>query len=278
MKNQLNMLNQLQELVLTRDEHHQTGNGSRMEALDDSIDQLSGKLDAAVREMYTRLYKKSHIVVSPMIDGCCAVCGMRLPTSQVQQVRMAKTLQTCSSCGRILFNEEEDAPRRVGEKAVRGEPRKSGISRFSAEELCIADLKSKTPAGAIEELANRMVAHKFVTNAPQLVKLAMEREGMCPTSIGESIAFPHVRGVEGGGLTLALGVSKDGIVWDGDGSKVNIVCFSVIPVAVSPFYLRLMSALTDAFRRPDTIKLLTDAPDGPQLWKAFMKATRYSVR
>ena len=34
MKSQINLLNQLQELVLTRDEHHQTGDGSHMEALD----------------------------------------------------------------------------------------------------------------------------------------------------------------------------------------------------------------------------------------------------
>ena len=278
MKNQLNLLNQLQELVLTRDEHHQTGDGSRMDALDESIDALAERLEGPVRDMYTRLYKKSHIVVSPMIDSCCAVCGMRLPTSQVQQVRMAKTLQMCSSCGRILFNEEEDAPRNIVEKAARGEPRKTGISRFSAEELCIADLKSDTPAGAIGELAERMVAHKFVTNAPQLVKLAMEREGICPTSIGGNIAFPHVRGVEGGGLTLALGVSRKGIAWDGTDEKVNIVCFSVIPVAVSPFYLRLMSALTDAFRKSDTVNLLMEAPDEPQLWKTFMRATRYNVK
>ena len=42
MKSQINLLNQLQELVLTRDEHHQTGDGSHMEALDASIDALVG--------------------------------------------------------------------------------------------------------------------------------------------------------------------------------------------------------------------------------------------
>ena len=104
MKNQINLLNQLQELVLTRDEHHQMGDGSHTDALSDSIDALAGKLDPQPKALYDRLYKKDHIVMSPMTNGCCAVCGMRLPISQVQQVRLAKTIQTCSSCGRMLFN------------------------------------------------------------------------------------------------------------------------------------------------------------------------------
>ena len=38
MKSQINILRQLQELVLTRDEHHQTGDGSHMDELNDSIE------------------------------------------------------------------------------------------------------------------------------------------------------------------------------------------------------------------------------------------------
>ena len=33
MKSQINILRQLQELVLTRDEHHQVGDGNRLEAV-----------------------------------------------------------------------------------------------------------------------------------------------------------------------------------------------------------------------------------------------------
>ena len=206
MKNQINLLNQLQELILTRDEHHQTGDGSHMDALSDAIDQLADKLDPQPKALYTRLYKKDHVVMSPMANGCCAVCGMRLPISQVQQVRLAKTIQTCSSCGRMLFTAEEDAPKYTGGKPARGEPRKTGISRFSAEELMVASLEATTPQGAIEELAKAMAENRFVSNPDALVKSAMERENVLSTAMGEGLAFPHVRGVEGGGLALALGL------------------------------------------------------------------------
>ena len=278
MKSQLNTLNQLQELVLTRDEHHRIGDGSHMDSLDQSIDALVDKLEPQPKALYQRLYKKDHIVMSPMVNGCCAVCGMRLPISQIQQVRLAKTIQTCSSCGRMLFNEDDDAPRSTVEPPARGEPRKTGISRFSAEELMICDLKSSTAEGAIRELAEAMVANRFVSNADALVVAAMERESILSTAMGNGLAFPHVRGVEGGGLTIALGVSKDGIVYDDSGTKVNFIFFSVIPVAVSAFYLRLMSGLTDAFTKKTNRDLLAAAKTPTELWKALTKTTRATIQ
>ena len=277
MKSQLNLLNQLQELVLTRDEHHQTGDGSHMDVLDASIDALVDKLEPQPKALYQRLYKKDHVVMAPMVNGCCAVCGMKLPISQVQQVRIAKTLQTCSSCGRMIYEGDEDAPRYVAEKPTRGEPRKTGISRFSAETLMV-ELKAEKPEDAVRELADAMAENKFVSNPAALVVAAMERESVLSTAIGEGLAFPHVRGVEGGGLTLALGVSKKGIAWDASGEIVHLVFFSVIPVAVSAFYLRLMAGLTEAFAKQDNREILLSAALPADLWKAFMKATRYTIR
>jgi len=279
MKNQINLLNQLQELVLTRDEHHQTGDGSHIDSLNDSIDALTDKLETPVKSLYQRLYKKDHVVMAPMINGTCAACGMKLPISQVQQVRFAKTIQTCSSCGRMLYDEEEDAPRYVGEKPARGEPRKNGISRFSAEELMVCELKGKTTAEAVRELAEAMVSNRFVSNADALVSAAMERESVLSTAMDNGLAFPHVRGVEGGGLTLALGTSKEGVAFGPSAAdKAHIVFFSVIPVAVSAFYLRLMAGLMEAFGKKENRDSLLNAGNSAELWKALMKATRHTIR
>jgi mannitol/fructose-specific phosphotransferase system IIA component (Ntr-type) len=84
--------------------------------------------------------------------------------------------------------------------------------------------------------------------------------------------------VEGGGLSLALGLSEKGIVWDADGSRVHVVVFSVIPVAVSAFYLRLVSMLCDAFKRKENLTLVRGSQNAADLWKNLVKATRYSVR
>lgn len=277
MQSLINHLNQLQELVLIRDEHRATGDGSHMESLNNSIDQLTDKLPPEVKSLYQRLYNKDHIVMSPMHNGCCAICGMRLPISQVQSVRLCKQIQNCPSCARMLF-EESDAPRWVGETPSRNEPRKSGISRFSAETLMVPDLQGETAAEVIVELATLMEKKKFVSGVDKLVKSALEREAVLSTAMENGLAFPHVRGVEGGGLTLALGVSKNGIKFDDNGNTVNIVFFITIPTAVSAFYLRLMAGLTETFLKEQNRAALLAAQTPEQLWKALTKATRYSIK
>ena len=275
MKSQLNNLRQLQELVLTRDEHHQTGDGSHLDSLNDAIAELQDKMDAQVAGLYARLYKRSHIVMAAMSNGCCAVCGMQVPIAQSQQVKLAKHLVTCSSCGRILFATEADEAQNVAERNDRDDP-KTGISRFSAAELMIVDLDTDTREGEISALAKCMESSKFISNADSLIAKAMEREAVLSTAIGGSLAFPHVRGVEGGGLTLAMGVSKKGIDWDGE--KVHVVFFSAIPVAVSAFYLRLMSGIIQAFSKKENLDAVLSAADSAALWKALVKATRHTVK
>lgn len=277
MQSLINHLNQLQELVLIRDEHRATGDGRHMDSLNNSIDQLTDKLPPEIKSLYQRLYKKDHIVMAPMYNGCCAICGMRMPISQVQAVRLCKQIQNCPSCARILF-EESDAPRWVGETPSRTEPRKSGISRFSAESLMSPDLKGTNGAEVITELATLMEQKNFVSGVDKLVESALEREAVLSTAMENGLAFPHVRGVEGGGLTLALGVSKQGVKFDEAGNMVNIVFFITIPTAVSAFYLRLMSGLTETFLKEQNRAALLAAETPEQLWKALVKATRFSIK
>lgn len=277
MQGLINHLNQLQDLVLIRDEHRATGDGTHLDRLNDAIDELADKLPPEVKSLYRRLYTKDHIVTAPMYNGCCSICGMRLPIAQVQAVRLCKQLQNCPNCARILY-EENDAPRWVGEAPSRTAPRKSGISRFSAESLMIADLKAANGPDAIRELANLMEEMNFISNADKLVQSALEREAVLSTAMENGIAFPHVRGVEGGGLTLALGISKKGIPFNDAGTLVNIIFFTTIPTAVGPFYLHLMAGITEAFMKEANRTAVMEATDSSQLWKALTKATRHTVK
>ncbi len=274
MKSQINILRQLQELVLTRDEHHQTGDGSHLDKLNDSIDDLQKKLQPQVLGIYTRLYKKSHIALASMSNGCCSVCGMQVPIAQAQQVRLAQHLVTCSSCGRILFADDADAARNVAEKVDREEV-KTGISRFSAEELMIVDIDSESSEAAITQLAKAMESNHFISNADSLITAAMDREAVLSTAM-DGVAFPHVRGVEGGALTLAMGTSKKGVDWNGE--KVHLVFLSAIPVAVSAFYLRLMAGLAQSFSKKESRDAALAAKDSAALWKTLVKLTRHTVK
>ena len=132
-------------------------------------------------------------------------------------------------------------------------------------------LTRRTFVGKVMSLLLNMLSRLVITFRPRSKRLLI-------SPMGDGLAFPHVRGVEGGGLTLALGVSKKGFVYDDAGSKVNFIFFSVIPVAVSAFYLRLMSGLTDAFTKEANRDLLMAAKTPTELWKALTRATRSTIQ
>ena len=79
-------------------------------------------------------------------------------------------------------------------------------------------------------------------------------------------------------MTLALGVAKKGIRYDEAGSIVNLVFFITIPTAVSAFYLRLMSGLTETFLKEQNREAMLAAETPELLWKALIKATRYTIK
>lgn len=277
MQSLINHLSQLQELVLIRDEHRATGDGSHLDRLNASIDQLADKLPPEVRSLYHRLYSKDHIVMAPMYNGCCSICGVRLPIAQVQAVRIGKQMQNCPSCARILY-EDTDTPRWVGETPSRTAPRKTGISRFSAESLMLPGLRAETSAEAIAELARLMESKHFVSGSEKLIQSALEREAVLSTAMENGLAFPHVRGIEGGGLTLALGVSRKGVVFDDIRQKIHIIFLITIPTAVSAFYLRLMAGLTETFLKEQNRAAVLAAETPEQLWKALTKSTRHAIK
>ncbi len=121
-----------------------------------------------------------------------------------------------------------------------------------------------------------MEQNKFISNAESLVTAAIERENVLSTALGGGIAFPHVRGVEGGALTLAMGVSQKGIDWDGE--KVHIIFLSAIPVAVSAFYLRLMSGIMQAYAKKENYDAALAAKTSAALWKSLVKATHRTIK
>jgi hypothetical protein len=148
--------------------------------------------------------------IVPVTNSVCAGCGMHLPTSLVQIVRQGQTVSSCPTCTRILFHPEVSF-RNVQRPASRVGPRKIGIQRFSDTLLMIPQLAATERDEAIREMAARIQETGFVDQADRLAEDAIRREAIISTAVEHGIAFPHVRCVEGGGLTLALGMSRKGV-------------------------------------------------------------------
>jgi len=277
MRSIVNHLIQLQELTLIRDEHRALSEGEHLDRLSDSIDELTRKLPAQMRGVYNRLQKRDHIVAAPVNEDACSMCGMKIPISQVQAVRKGEIIQNCPSCARVLYWTE--VPRWTGDAPSRLAPRKNGIQRFSHSSLMIPELQATTREEAIAELVGTMAENGFTEEREKLFSLALDREAILSTAVDCNLAYPHVRGVEGGALTLAMGISHKGIAWGAPNDELtHIIFFFVIPTAVSAFYLKLLAGLTETFMKEEPRQALMDCKEPLELWKALSKATRYTVR
>lgn len=274
----INELAQLQELTLIHDEHKVASGGEHSSDLDGAIARMTAELPPEVRGMFERLHKKDHLFLVSVSDGGCSGCGMKLPISLIQQVKVCPVPQVCPNCSRMLFF-KVGAARRTGTAQRRSEPRKVGISRFSSESLMLPRLQAVDRDGAIKELAEKMKSEGFVDSADKLVEGALQRESVISTALDHGLAFPHVRGVEGGGLTLALGLSAKGIPFDGSADKLTkIIFFMVIPVAASAFYLKLLAGLAETFMNAEARKALLAEKEADKLWKTLCKVTKATIK
>ncbi len=275
----INQLIQLQELLAARMQTKAAHAKAPLGALDQSIALLGADLDQPVKTHINRLLQKHPEVVVPVIDEHCAGCGIQLTKSQINEVIRAEALHRCLNCTRYLYIPSEVVARERASR-VYGEKQKIGIARFSAPSLMVAPLSGKTPDEVLREMCQRMQDESFICSADQLLDLALQREAIVSTAVDGGIAFPHVRGVEGGGLTMALGIHKKGIHFGGPGRTLTrIFFFMVIPTAASAFYLKLIAGLSQAFREKEARDALLSAAEDPdELWKTVVKKTRKTVK
>ena len=273
----INHLIQLQELTIARAQQEASMPGARLAQLDASIQTLFGELPADVATQFRKIEKKGLLAVVPISNGVCSACGMSLPVSLVHEVHVGGAIYHCPTCSRLLYY-PESSPRNIGKRKRRSEPAKIGIERFSSPELMIPDLKSTERDEALAELCTKMEAEGFVDNAAKLLEEALKREAIISTAVDHGLAFPHVRGVEGGGLTMALGLSRKGVKSPGVRSLTRIVFFMVIPTAASAFYLKLLSGLNQTFQKDEAREKLFEAETPEQLWKLLTKATKATIQ
>ena len=274
----INQLIQLQELVVANMQKKVSMPTACLKELEHSIAMLSEDLPQQVKSHFNRLIQKHPEAIVPVANELCAGCGMGLTKSMVQAVHKAESLIRCPNCARFMYYPEQLVARERVSRAY-GEARKTGISRYTSPELMMVGLKGTTPEEVLAELCGRMGQEGFVEDPEHLLDLAMQREAIVSTAVDSGLAFPHVRGVEGGGLSMAIGISKKGVKFGGPGRTLTrIFFFMVIPTATSAFYLKLISALARTFREKEAREMLMDAKSEEDLWKAVIKTTKKNFK
>ncbi len=270
----INQLIQLQELIVANMQKRVSQPNARLDELNKSISALSADLPQQVKSHFNRLLQKHPEAIVPIANDLCSGCGMAMAKSLVQAVHKADSMHRCPNCARYLYYPEQLVAREKVSRSY-GEARKTGISRFTSPELMMVKLEGETGEEVLAEMCNCMAKEGFVEDGEHLLDLALQREAIISTAVDNGLAFPHVRGVEGGGLSMAVGISKKGVKFGGPGRTLTrIFFFVVIPTATSAFYLKLIAGLARTFREKEARDMLLEANTDEELWKALIKTTK----
>ena len=273
----LNQLIQLQELNFALSEQRTLLPKARLADLESSVRGLMENLPPEIATLYRVLQKRHQAAVVPEANGTCSGCGITLPTSLAAEVQSGKRIQQCPNCRRVLYHLEV-APRQLRRHFERtGRPR-VGVARFSSKELMLPRIEAEERDDAISELIHLMAGKGYVENPESLLAATLRRESIISTALEYGLAFPHVRGVEGGGLTFSLGVKKKGLKFDRSKARLTrIIFFIVIPSAASVFYLQLLSGLIETFREESARKKMLACKTSDEMWATLNTLTQKSI-
>jgi PTS system nitrogen regulatory IIA component len=279
MKLLLNQLIQLQELDFALTEGRAATTKLPLTQLEESVAKSLKKLPDEIGERYQRLRKRYPLAVVPIVAGACAPCGMVLPVAVVNAAKAGDELQTCPHCGRFLY-----FPGTIAKQQRRSVPKDDdrpapvGIARFSASSLMLPKLAATSREETVAELAGALCQQGFIENAEVVTDLALRREALMSTAVEHGLAFPHVRDVEGGGLTMAAGLKEKGLDFGSpDGKLTKIVFLIVIPTPATGFYLRLLAGFVKTFSEADARKALLECETPATMWKTLTKLTRVTI-
>ena len=277
MKSVLNQLIQLQELHFALAEQRAANPKAPLVKLEQAIAELLQQLPSEIADRYSRVQQRYPLAVVPILNGNCSRCGLAIPHALINAVRAAEEIHFCPHCGRFLYY-QEGLPRQPKKPPGTERPAQAGIARFSAPELMIPALAAKTREEAVTELVNLLAERKFIEEPSMVIDLALHREAIVSTALEHGVAFPHVRNVEGGGLTFALGLKEKGVDFGAaDGHLSKIIFFIVIPTAASAFYLRLLAGLVRTFSEADARKAMLECEKPEQVWKTLTKLTKETI-
>jgi mannitol/fructose-specific phosphotransferase system IIA component (Ntr-type) len=268
----LDHLVRYQELTFALLEQQAAGSQAGLKEIQSSLEETGRRLPREWLRIAQRLQGGGQPAVVPAAAGVCSFCRIQLPTLMFQEIRKLTRIHQCPCCGRILYMptggglQSGSAPSRFG---------RGGVARFSSRKLMIPQLRAEGRDEVLEELIQTLSEQGWVSHPQEILRAAIAREELVSTAVDHGLAFPHVRGVEGGGLVIALGLHPTGLNFGTqDGGLTRIIFFSAIPQAAGAIYLRIMAGLVRVFREEPLRERLLACQDSQEIWDALVEITQ----
>ncbi|MBN1283609.1 MAG: PTS sugar transporter subunit IIA [Proteobacteria bacterium] len=111
-------------------------------------------------------------------------------------------------------------------------------------EQVLANMTNRSKKAAIEDLVDVLYKHKLVSNKAEAVARIMEREELCPTTLGGGVAIPHARLDVGERPSIAVGRHMGGLDFGSpDSGPVNLIVLVIWQPEQAGLFNRLFAGL-----------------------------------
>ncbi len=141
----------------------------------------------------------------------------------------------------------------------------------------VLDLAVQTKEEAIIELASALPPHKLPTGA-NIAALALEREREVSTDVGFGVAIPHARCPNLASPLLALGRSRDGVVFGTRSSEpVRLILLLVTPAAEPDLQVLLLGRVANVVGNASVRQRLQEAMTAEEIATIIAASERASV-
>lgn len=266
----INQLLQLHELELTLKEnqvlHKSKGMHSAKSELEENIRELKSSLPFEIISVYDRISKRYPLPISPMVNGACTGCFIKLPVGIANRVMSDNEIISCPTCQRFLYFDDSHF------EGPQTELHYKGIARFSSPELMFPRIKVTSKDAAIKHIAMATAEKGFVYDGKLFTQMLLQREALASTTMEDGLVFPHARDIKACGLTLSVATASEGIKSDKkDGAPLRLFFVSAVPRQTSMFYLELVSKLAQYFCKSENLEKFLACEKSEQMWKLFVQ-------
>jgi mannitol/fructose-specific phosphotransferase system IIA component (Ntr-type) len=119
------------------------------------------------------------------------------------------------------------------------------FGQFTEPRLLVPRLLSDRGDRAVHELARRLEATGRIHSAKAFVSAVLERDAALSMVIADGVVAPHARGGAVTRLSVAVGLSENGIPWGKNGrTAARAIFLFAVPLGDAAGFLSLLSGLS----------------------------------
>jgi len=122
------------------------------------------------------------------------------------------------------------------------------------------DLQGTTKFQIIEELITLLDENQALSDAHLALQDVLAREGYLSTGLESGLAIPHAKTDGAKGMTIALGIKKEGVDFDSlDGKPANLIFLVLSPRTTSGPHIQTLAVISRSLKEQKTREALLQA-------------------